>query len=373
LVERLGFGADVRDALRFTFERYNGQGFPAGARGEAIPLAMRVVHVTHDAEAIARRFSPERAMVAVRERAGRTYDPALAECFSAHAEAWFERLAALDPWDAVLALEPAPQRELDGAEFDAALTVVADFVDLKSPFWAGHSRRCAVLAGRAAAELGLDVDARKALERAAWLHDLGTTAIPNSIWDKPGPLTRAERDRVGLHAELGGQMLRRSPALAVLAPLVRAHHENVAVSGHARRTEPASVAASLLVAADVFVALTAERADRPAFDAAAAAAEARRMAARGELDARALEAVLSAAGLPAALARTSLPGGLSAREAEVLSLAARGLTTKVIAERLGITPKTCDHHIQHIYDKLGVSTRAAAALWAVQHGLLDRS
>ena len=60
-------------------------------------------------------------------------------------------------------------------------------------------------------------------------------------------------------------------------------------------------------------------------------------------------------------------GGLSRREVDVLQLAARGLTTRQIADRLVISPKTADHHIQHIYTKIGVSTRAAAALWAMQN------
>jgi DNA-binding CsgD family transcriptional regulator len=65
------------------------------------------------------------------------------------------------------------------------------------------------------------------------------------------------------------------------------------------------------------------------------------------------------------------PGGLTRREVDVLRLAARGLTTRQIADRLYISPKTADHHIQHIYGKIGVSTRAAAALWAMQHTVVQ--
>ena len=56
------------------------------------------------------------------------------------------------------------------------------------------------------------------MRRAALVHDFGTTAVPNSIWDKPGALTRAEFDRVELHPMLTEQMLRRSPALAGAEP-----------------------------------------------------------------------------------------------------------------------------------------------------------
>ena len=64
------------------------------------------------------------------------------------------------------------------------------------------------------------------------------------------------------------------------------------------------------------------------------------------------------------------PAGLTEREAMVLGLLARGLQTKQVAATLGIAPKTADHHIQNVYAKIGVSTRAAATLFAMEHGLV---
>jgi HD-GYP domain-containing protein (c-di-GMP phosphodiesterase class II) len=375
LVTRLNFGVEVRDALRFTFERWNGHGFPSGARAEAIPLSMRVVHLSQDMEAIGRVLSPEKAVAAARERRDRTYDPKLADRFVAEGRGWFERLAQLDPWDAVLALEPAPRRVLEGAALDAALLVAADFIDLKSPYMAGHSRRCAELCTDAGRVLGLPAAALTTLRQAALVHDFGTTAVPNSIWDKRGALTRSEFDRVELHPLLTEQMLRRTPALSALSSIAAAHHERGDGSGYHKRLrgEPEELGAALLCAADVYVGMTAERADRPALSVADAAAEVRRLAANGLLGARASQAVLAAAGhggAPAAAVRAQNPGGLSRRELDVLVLAARGLTTQAIAARLFISPKTADHHIQHIYDKIGVSTRAAAALWAAQNDVV---
>jgi HD-GYP domain-containing protein (c-di-GMP phosphodiesterase class II)/DNA-binding CsgD family transcriptional regulator len=376
LVQRLAFGPAVRDALRFTFERWNGNGYPAHVAGEAIPAAMRVVHLSQDMEAIGRLFSPERALAAALDRRGRTYDPALADVFVEHGQAWFDKLARIDPWDAVLDLEPEPRRTLDGPDLDNALTVAADFVDLKSPYMAGHSRRCAQLAADAARVIGLSEDAISALRRAALVHDFGTTAVPNSIWDKPGPLTRAEFDRVELHPMLTEQMLRRSPALAVLNPAACAHHEKSDGSGYHKRMrgDGADPGAGVLAAVEVYVGMTTERADRPPFSAEDAAAELRRLVAQGVLEPRTAHSVLVAAGhgepTSPAPSRTKHPGGLSSREVDVLRLAARGLTTKAIADRLYISPKTADHHIQHIYDKIGVSTRAAAALWAMQHAVV---
>ena len=377
LVQRLDFGPDVREALRFTFERWNGNGYPDHAQGEAIPLAMRVVHLSHDMEAIGRLFSPDHAIEAARDRRDRTYDPALADLFVEHGRDWFDQLAATDPWDAVLALEPEPRRVLSGEELDDALTVAADFIDLKSPYMGGHSRRCSELATDATRVLGLAEEAVTAVRRAALVHDFGTTVVPNSIWDKPGPLTRTEFDRVELHPMLTEQMLRRSPALAVLNPVASAHHEKCDGSGYHKRVQADAdhLGACVLAATEVYVGMTTERADRPPFSPADAAAELRRLESEGVLEPRASRAVLVAAGHgepPAPSGkRQQHPGGLTRREVDVLRLAARGLTTQQIADRLYISPKTADHHIQHIYGKIGTSTRAAAALWAMQHAVVQ--
>jgi HD-GYP domain-containing protein (c-di-GMP phosphodiesterase class II) len=377
LIQRLDLGPAVREAFGFTYERWNGNGYPAGAKGDQIPLAMRVVHLSHDMEAIARRFSPTRAIAAARERRDRTYDPELADLFAELGSTWFDRLDKMEPWKAVLDLEPEPHRTLEGAELDAALTVAADFIDLKSPYRSGHSRRCAQLAADAARLLGSTDAEITTLRRAALLHELGSTAVPNSILDKRGPLTRAEFDRVELHPMLTEQMLGRSPALAALNPVAAAHHEKADGSGYHKglQAEATDRAARVLAAADIYVGLTTERADRPAFSADLAATELRGLASRRVLEQDTADAVLMAAGhhepRTRRTSRLQHPGGLTRREVEVLRLAAKGLTTREIADRLYVSPKTADHHIQHVYTKIGVSTRAAAALWAMQHDVVQ--
>ena len=312
---------------------------------------MRVVHLSHDMEAIGRLFSGDRALEAARERRDRTYDPALADLFVAHGRGWFDRLRETEPWDAVLALEPEPRRTLDGEALDEALAVAADFIDLKSPYMGGHSRRCAQLAADAARVLGLPTRRVTALRRAALVHDFGITAVPNSIWDKPGSLTRAEFDRVELHPMLTEQMLRRSPALAVLNPVASAHHEKCDGSGYHKRVraDTGDPAACVLAATEIYVGLTTERADRPPFSDADAAAELRRLEAQGVIEARASRAVLVAAGHGEPAARTRKrpqnPGGLSRREVDVLRLAARGLTTR--ADRRSALHLTQDRRSPH--------------------------
>jgi HD-GYP domain-containing protein (c-di-GMP phosphodiesterase class II) len=372
IVPRLGMDDTVRQALRHTFERWNGRGMPDGTKAEAIPLPMRIVHLTHDMEAVARLRSPGDATRLAQDRAGRTYDPSLVDQFLTNADELFERLDKIDPWDEVLAAEPTPERILVGPALDEALTVAADFADLKSPYTPGHSRGVAELAAAACRHAGLGDDDVTAARRAGLLHDLGRTGIPNSIWDKPSPLTRAEVDRVELHPLLTEQMLRRSPTLATLNPIAACHHERADGTGYVKGLTAAQTAppARILAAADRYQAMTQPRAHRPALSPTTAATELRRMAGDGHVDSDAAACVLAAAGHSAQRVPRAHPAGLTAREVEVLGLVARGLTTKAVAAHLVISPKTVDSHIQHIYTKIGVSTRGAAALFATQHNLL---
>jgi DNA-binding NarL/FixJ family response regulator len=126
--------------------------------------------------------------------------------------------------------------------------------------------------------------------------------------------------------------------------------------------------ARLLAAADVFQALTEPRPHRPAHAPDAAAAELARLAQAGALCPEASRAVLAAAGHAAP--RTPRVDGLTEREVEVLRLVARGLTNKEIGSALDISPKTAGRHLEHLFEKLEVTTRSAAAMSAMKLGLL---
>jgi DNA-binding NarL/FixJ family response regulator len=115
--------------------------------------------------------------------------------------------------------------------------------------------------------------------------------------------------------------------------------------------------------------MTEPRPHRPRLEADGAAAALRGEARAGRLDADAVRGVLVAAGHRAG-ARREGPVGLTPREVEVLALVARGLANKEIARRLGVTPKTVSNHVEHIYAKIAVSSRAAATLYATRHGLV---
>jgi len=136
------------------------------------------------------------------------------------------------------------------------------------------------------------------------------------------------------------------------------------------RLAPALAEALHLAAADAYHAMTEPRPHRPALAPEAAAGELRREVRAGLMDGDAAEAVLGAAGHRVRPVRREWPADLSGREVEVLRLLARGFSNRQVAERLYISPKTVGHHVQHVYQKIGVSTRPAATLFAVQHDLL---
>ena len=369
---RLGLPPDVQRGLYHVFEWFNGKGAPAGLKGEEIPLPARLARVAGLAVFFDGLGGPELAAAALRERSGGLVDPAIVAAFVEHGDALLAELSGLDLRAALLELEPEPVETVPAARLDEVAAAFADIADLKSPFFHEHSRRVAALAREAALRLELGHAEIGDLHVAALLHDLGRVSVSDAVWEKPGPLTSLEWEQVRLHAYHSERILAASPALASLAPAVGMHHERLDGSGYHRGLsgQALPLPARILAAADVYVALTQERPHRPRLEAAAAAEELRADARRGRLDADVVECVLGAAG-ERMRARRSWPAELTEREVEVLRLVAAGLSNREIARRLVISPRTAEHHVQHVYGKIGVSSRAAAALFALEHGLLS--
>lgn len=369
---RLGLPPDVQRGLYHVFEWFNGKGAPAKLKGEEIPLPARLARVAGLAVFFDRLGGPELAVDALRDRSGGLIDPAIVAVFAQHGTALLAELAGLDPRAALLELEPEPVETVPAAKLDEVAAAFADIADLKSPFFHEHSRRVAVLAREAARRLKLAETELADLYVAALLHDLGRVGVSDAVWEKPGALSSLEWEQVRLYAYHSERILAASPALASLAPAVGMHHERLDGSGYHRGLsgQALPLPARILAAADVYVAVTQERPHRPRLEAAAAAEELRADAGRGRLDADVVECVLGAAG-ERARARRSWPAELTEREVEVLRLVAAGLSNREIARRLVISPRTAEHHVQHVYGKIGVSSRAAAALFALEHGLLS--
>jgi HD-GYP domain-containing protein (c-di-GMP phosphodiesterase class II) len=374
LAVRLGLGESVHAALGEAFERWDGRGFPLGIAGDRVCAPARLVSIARDAEVAAERGGAPAALELVRARSGGAYDPTLGAAFAECAPEALAELADTDAWELALAREPGPPRMVSGAAVDDACAAMADFADMKCPYTRGRSARVAELAEAAAWRLGMGAREVTKVRRAALVQDLGRVGVSNAVWDAPRPLRAAEWERVRLHPYLSERMLARCRVLSDLAPPAGAHHERLNGSGYHRGSAAADLGstARLLAAADVVSALGEDRPHRPSRPSAAVAAAAAEQVRAGLLDAAAVQAVLAALGLREERVPGPRPAGLSEREAQVLVLLARGHSNRMVAARLGISPKTVGRHVEAIYAKARVSTRAAAALFASEHGLLRR-
>ena len=369
LVRTFGVSPAVGSALTAIGERWDGKGVPSRMAGEEIPLALRAFLVADVFELALMEGGLDNAISELGRRAGRHLDPRLAMLAADEAAALNEVAAAEDLWERGLLAEPEPHLVAAPDRLDDVAAAMGRIVDLKSIFMLGHSGGVAATAELLARRLGLAAAEITSLKRAAFLHDLGRIGLSNRIWDKPGPLSRLEREQVELCPISTERILRRSADLAPIAGLAASAGERLDGSGYHRRLPGSAIGlpARILAVADVATALREARPHRPAHSRDAAASILRDEARRGRLDGRVVAALLDG-GEPAGPERRL--HGLSDREVEVLAWVARGKTNPEVGILLGISAKTVQHHVAHIYEKIGVSSRAGAALFAMENGLL---
>ena len=368
LSDRLSVPGRVRDHFRGFTARWDGQGTPRGVGGAEIPLAVRIIQVARDATLHLAIGGRDHASAVVQDRAGKAFDPEVVRAVLAQKARALAFPETRSLWAETLDREPS-RLMLSGGQLDDALAAMGDFADLISPRFLGHSSGVAKLAADAATQVGLTADEVTVVRRAGLIHDLGRVAISTSIWDKPELLTADDWEQIRLHAYHTERVTAYSPVLAELASIAGTHHERQDGSGYHRGLPGAMLSkpARLLAAADAYQTKLEPRPHRPANRPQEAGDVLARSANAGRLDPVAVAAVLAAVSQP--VPPMAHPAGLTAREAEVITLAARGLLTKQIGRRIGISTKTADHHLQNAYAKIGVSTRAAAALFAMQSGL----
>jgi HD-GYP domain-containing protein (c-di-GMP phosphodiesterase class II) len=176
-----------------------------------------------------------------------------------------------------------------------------------------------------------------------------------------------------MHVYHSERILTGSGALQSLARVAGMHHERLDGTGYHRGARGREIppAARILAAADAFHAMTQERPHRLALGVDRAAAELERETRAGLFDGECVAAVLDAAGAGRPRRSADLrPAGLTAREIEVVRLVAAGLSNPEVAERLGMARRTAEHHVQNAYAKVGVSSRAALALFAHEHEIV---
>ena len=371
--ERLGLSEEIRGNLGQIYERWDGKGLPRGLKGDDVLPAVRLITLAQDVIALNDAVGVDAMARMIAARADGPYEAELARVVSANATSLLEGIGATVERATILALEPDPPAMLNEAECDEAFLAIADMIDMRMPFTYGHSRAVADLAEAAGLKAGMPAVDVRALRWAGHVHDIGELAVPVSTWMNGGPLSMRDRDAASLHPYYGERALTSFGREGdPIAALVLRHHERLDGSGYHRKIGgfDLSPAARILAAAETFQTAREDRPHRKALSDQAAASKLRTDVREGRICPDAAEAVLSVAGQPSRRAPPRPLAGLTPREIEVLRLIAAGMTAKETARKLDISPKTADNHIQSIYGKIGVATRAAAALYAVEHGVL---
>jgi HD-GYP domain-containing protein (c-di-GMP phosphodiesterase class II)/DNA-binding CsgD family transcriptional regulator len=370
IAARLGLTEETQLGLYNICETWNGKG-PHKSKGEETPLSGRIVNVAMIMEV----FFSERGITAARNaaksRKGKSFDPLIADAASALCDDvnFWDGIRQAEPWASVLDLEPGAVRLVDDSALDDFALAMADFVDLKSGTGSTHSRQTAELAEKLAIRLRLSDSDVVLTRRAALVHDVGLVTVPAFLLEKGAAWSEADFERFRLHTYFTERILAKSDILTPIGNAAASHHENIDGSGYHRglsagqMTMPARVVAT----ASAFV----EAAESGMNDDPEQILSTLRK--RATLDADCL------AGIAAELSgdgrfsrpRRTWPADLTEREVEVLRLVASGCSLKETAQRLLISDHTARHHLESVYSKAGVSSRAGVTLFAVENGLLS--
>jgi len=365
---RLGMSEETQRSLYQVCENWGGKG-PHKLKGEDIPLPARLVNVAMIMEVFFSEEGTDAARAAAKARGGKSFDPTIAaQAIELCGDASFwQFMGDQEPWDSMLALEPEPVRWVSEAQLDEIALAFADIVDLKSATTVTHSRRTAELAEALARRMKLDDEAVALTRRAALVHDLGLVAVPAFILHKEQRLTEAEFERYRLHPYYTERILSRSPLLRSIGVVAAAHHEAVDGSGYhaglsgSQLTQPMR----LVALASAYEEMTGGATPADPEPLLKSLEDSRRY------DEPCLSALASELGAERPIrARSAWPSGLTDREVEVLRHVASGLTIRQTAQRLVVSDHTARHHLESVYSKLGISSRAGAVLFAVENDLL---
>jgi HD-GYP domain-containing protein (c-di-GMP phosphodiesterase class II) len=345
---------------------------PIGEPNQAAALPRQLTWMARLVEATHKRKGREAAAAIVVRTVVAPLEARLATTFAAEQAELFAAIEDPRIFDRFLDLEPLPVAWADEHRVDEVARALAIFADLQCPIFVGHSTAVAALAEQAAAALGFGAVDIRVLRRAALLHDIGRVGVPNDIWCRPGPLDWGEMERVRLHAYYTRRVLSPIEVLGPVAEIAASGHERVDGGGYSQGRIARSLppAARLLAVVDMAVAMGEPRPYRPALDREVIASEIGAEVAAGHLDPQAADAVLATLGVKDRIALRKAPS-LSERELEVCRLIAHGKMNKEIADVLGISLRTVQNHVAHIFDKLGMHSRSGVAVWLVENDFLQ--
>jgi putative nucleotidyltransferase with HDIG domain len=304
LAEMIGLPHGSADAIRALDEHWDGRGLPYGLSGSGIPMLGRIVCLAQTVDVFQHAFDVSTACEMAHARRGSWFDPVLVDCLSSFQmdAAFWHKVNDGDPLRAARALEPPDQTILcDDAQLDTIAEAFARVVDAKSPYTATHSTNVTTMALAMGRVLGMADWELRTLRRASLLHDIGKLGVPNTVLDKPAPLTAVEMEVMRRHTTTTFDILKRVARFRQFAATAAAHHERIDGSGYhlGLRGDELGRGARVLAVADVAEAISADRPYRKGMPVEDVFIIVRRLVQGGELcpvAAEALEATFS--GLP---------------------------------------------------------------------------
>ena len=371
----LNFPDHVQQALRFQWERWDGKGMAYRLKGSAIPTASRVLHLVQVIELMHHFGGPPAAQTIARDKRATRFDPDAVDAFLSLAQRadFWESFEEQSTQEALLARRTATLADQSPADqSERVCEALADFIDLKTQETWHHSRAVAAVAAGIGTALGLNAHELSRLRCAALVHDVGKVAVPVDILTRGEQRSSSEWETYRLHPYYTQRILERVNALQELAQAAAAHHEWFNGQGYHRQLcgEQIPLHGRVLAVANAYARLVRQMGQEDLEGIL------RQMRSRvgTQFDPLCYEALAASVTvhekLGAIPCRPRKVGDLTEREVEVLCLLAQGCNTPQIAHRLHISRKTVEHHISHIYTKIGVTCRTAAAVYAVQQGIV---
>lgn len=373
---RLGFPEYVQSTLRLQWERWDGKSLAYGLKGTAVPVAARILHAALTLELAYGFGGPEASRALAREQRGARFDPEVVDAFltlEKQANFW-QTLDHESAKSVILAMQPPTSaNRMMANQIEVVCEALADFVDIKTYGSWNHSRIVAEVAVGMGSYLGLEGAEQTKLRCAALVHDIGNVAIPLRILEKGDNRSASEWEYYRLHSYYTQRVLERVEPLQELAPAAAAAHEWINGQGYHRQLigEQIPLIGRILAVADTYAQLVQQQGDQVE---PADALHKMRLLVGTQFDGACYDA-LAASLTGSHRVKRTMPkrrqlGDLTEREAELLRLLAQGQSNPQIAKALVISRKTVEHHLEHIYNKIGVTCRTSAVVYAVQHGII---
>lgn len=150
--------------------------------------------------------------------------------------------------------------------YNNIVTALANVIEVRDYYTSDHSNRIAVLAVETAKLLGYEESQLERVRLAASLHDIGKIGIPDSILNKPGPLSAEEREVMMRHPEIGAKIISVVNNLSDIADVIRAHQEKFDGTGYpdGLRAEAIPLTARIIAVVDAYTAIIDKRVYKPA-------------------------------------------------------------------------------------------------------------